>query len=184
MAREQQRLKQTRILATMSGLVSIRQNSFGGERRFGSQVPDLREGDQVQPGMPVADVLDLSELDVLAKIGELDRANLTEGQEALIELDALAGKKVRGRIKSMSGTASANVFSGDPSKKFDVRLLGGYERAAHYRGSDSGADSRSAGDGRKKPQQAGESSPSVFRLDDGRLAGYGGRDGRRAGGRA
>jgi HlyD family secretion protein len=120
LAQEQRRLTQTRILATMSGLVSIRQNSFGGERRFGSQVPDIREGDQVQPGMPVADVLDLSELDVLAKIGELDRANLTEGQEAFLELDALAGKKVHGRIKSMSGTAAANVFAGDPSKRFDV----------------------------------------------------------------
>jgi HlyD family secretion protein len=120
LSREQMRLRQTRLLASMSGLVSIRQNSFGGSRQFGAQVPDIREGDQVQPGMPVADVLDLSELDVLAKIGELDRANLTEGQETLIELDALAGKKVHGRIKSMSGTATANVLSGDPSKKFDV----------------------------------------------------------------
>ena len=48
---------------------------------FGQQVPDIREGDTLQPGMPVADVLDLSELEVVAKVGELDRANLQEGQE-------------------------------------------------------------------------------------------------------
>ena len=30
------------------------------------------------PGMPVADVLDLSEVEVWAKVGELDRANLKE----------------------------------------------------------------------------------------------------------
>ncbi|RPI11868.1 MAG: HlyD family efflux transporter periplasmic adaptor subunit [Acidobacteriales bacterium] len=118
--RDQMRLRQTRLLSSMSGLVSIRQNVFGGARQFGAQVPDIREGDQVQPGMPMADVLDLSELEVAAKIGELDRANLVEGQEALIELDALAGKKIHGKIKSMSGTATANIFSGDPSKKFDV----------------------------------------------------------------
>src|SRR5947209_18129024 len=70
--------------------------------------------------MPVADVLDLSELDVWAKIGELDRANLKEGQEAVLQLDAIPDKQFRGRIKSMSGTATADVFSGDPSKKFDV----------------------------------------------------------------
>ena len=70
---------------------------FRRMRQFGAQVPDIREGDQVQPGMPVADVLDLSELEVLAKIGELDRANLVEGQEALIELDAVAGKMVHGQ---------------------------------------------------------------------------------------
>ena len=51
----------------MSGLVAVRQNSFGGARQFGAQVPDIREGDQVQPGMPVADVLDLSELEVVGE---------------------------------------------------------------------------------------------------------------------
>lgn len=118
--RERMRLSQTKLLASMSGLVAIRQNIFGGMRMFGAQVPDIREGDQVQPGMPVADVLDLSEMEVLAKVGELDRANLREGQDVIIQLDALAGKKLHGKIKSLSGTASANVFSGDPSKKFDV----------------------------------------------------------------
>jgi biotin carboxyl carrier protein len=120
MSREKQRLSQTKLLAPMSGLVSIQQNRFMGGRMFGMQVPDIREGDQVQPGMPVADVLDLSELEVLAKIGELDRANLREGQEASVQLDALPNRKLQGRVKSMSGTASANVFLGDPAKKFDV----------------------------------------------------------------
>ncbi len=120
LAREKQRLTQTKILSPITGLVSIQQNRFGGMRMFGTQIPDIREGDQVQPGMPVADVLDLSELEVLAKVGELDRANIREGQDVTIQLDALAEKKIHGRIKSMSGTASANVWSGDPSKKFDV----------------------------------------------------------------
>ena len=120
LSREKQRLTQTKILSPITGLVSIQQNRFGGMRMFGTQVPDIREGDQVQPGMPVADVLDLSELEVLAKVGELDRANIREGQDVTIQLDALAEKKIHGKIKSMSGTASANVWSGDPSKKFDV----------------------------------------------------------------
>jgi hypothetical protein len=103
----------------MSGLVSVRQNS-GGFRMMGMQSPDIREGDQVQPGMPVADVLDLSELEVTAKVGELDRANLHEGQDVLIALDAIAEKRFRGKIKNLSGTATANVMSSDPGKKFDV----------------------------------------------------------------
>jgi len=117
--RELQRIAQTRSLAPMTGLVSIRQNR-GGFINFGQAVPDIREGDTLQPGMPVADVLDLSELEVWAKIGELDRANLKEGQDALLQLDSIPDKQFRGKIKSMSGTATADVFSGDPSKKFDV----------------------------------------------------------------
>jgi multidrug efflux pump subunit AcrA (membrane-fusion protein) len=119
MARERTRLMQVKLLAPMSGLVAIRQNRSG--MYFpGMQIPDVREGDQVQPGMAMADVLDLSELEVVAKIGELDRANLKEGQDVLMRLDAVGDKVFHGKIKSMSGTASANIFSGDPAKKFDV----------------------------------------------------------------
>ncbi|MCL4844067.1 MAG: HlyD family efflux transporter periplasmic adaptor subunit [Bryobacteraceae bacterium] len=118
--REQTRLAQVKLLSPISGLVAIKQNRSGFSGMFGSAVPDIREGDQVQPGIPVAEVLDLSELEVVARVGELDRANLTEGQEVLIRLDAIADKVFNGKIKSMSGTASANVFSADPGKKFDV----------------------------------------------------------------
>ena len=119
MSREKMRLSQVKLLAPMTGLVAVRQNRTG---MFfpGMTIPDIREGDQIQPGIPVADVLDLSELEVVAKIGELDRANLRDGQDVLMRLDAVGGKVFHGKIKSMSGTATANIFSGDPAKKFDV----------------------------------------------------------------
>lgn len=118
--RERQRLMQVKLLAPMSGLVAIRQSRPMGMYFPGMQLPDYREGDQVFPGTPVADVLDLSEMELVAKVNEIDRANLHEGQEALIRLDAVPDKVFRGRIKSMSGTASANVWAGDPTKRFDV----------------------------------------------------------------
>ena len=119
LAREKARLNQVKVLAPMSGLVAIKQNN-SSRMGFGFDVPDIREGDQVQPGMPIADVLDLSELEVMARIGELDRANLNENQEVIISLDAIANKSFKGKIKTMSNTASSSVFSNDPAKKFDV----------------------------------------------------------------
>lgn len=119
LGRERARLTQVKVLAPMSGLVAIRQNQTS-RMGIGFDVPDIREGDQVQPGMPIADVLDLSELEVLGRVGELDRANLTEGQDVFLALDAVSGKQFHGKIKSMSSTASANVNSSDPAKKFDV----------------------------------------------------------------
>ncbi|MBM3793278.1 MAG: HlyD family efflux transporter periplasmic adaptor subunit [Acidobacteria bacterium] len=118
--RERSRLNQVKVLSPMSGLVAIKQNRGTGFFFSGMQLPDIREGDQLQPGMPIVEVLDLSELEVIARIGELDRANLKEGQDVVIGLDALADARLNGKIKSMSGTASANVFSSDPAKKFDV----------------------------------------------------------------
>ena len=118
--REKMRIAQTKLLSPMTGLVAIRQNRGQGFFFPGMQLPDIREGDTLQPGMPVADVLDLSEFEVVARVGELDRANLHEGQDVTIQLDAVPDKRFRGKIKSMSGSASANIFSGDPGKKFDV----------------------------------------------------------------
>jgi HlyD family secretion protein len=118
--REKMRIAQTKLLSPMTGLVAIRQNRAQGFFFPGMQIPDIREGDTLQPGMPVADVLDLSEFEVMARVGEIDRANLHEGQDVSLQLDAVPDKHFRGKIKSMSGSASADVFSGDPGKKFDV----------------------------------------------------------------
>jgi multidrug resistance efflux pump len=118
-SRELARIAMCKTLAPITGLVAIKQNR-AGNFNFGQQMPDIREGDTLQPGMPVADVLDLSEVEVWAKVGELDRANLQEGQEATLQLDAIPDKRFGGKIKAMSGTATSDVFSGDPSKKFDV----------------------------------------------------------------
>ncbi len=117
--REKARLMQVKLLSPISGLVAIKQNR-GNFMFAGMQVPDIREGDQVQPGIPVADVLDLSEVEVIARVGELDRANLREGQPVIMRMDAIAEKTLHGTIKTMSGTASSNAMSFDPAKKFDV----------------------------------------------------------------
>lgn len=119
MNRERARLSQIKLLSPMTGLVAIKPNRpnffFSG-----MEIPDIREGDQLNPGIAVADILDVSELEVLSRVGEVDRANLRENQDVSIELDAVPGRKIAGRIKSMSGTATSNVFSSDPAKKFDV----------------------------------------------------------------
>src|SRR5690242_407590 len=52
--RELQRIAQTRALAQITGLVSVKQNR-AGFFNFGQQMPDIREGDTLQPGMPVAE---------------------------------------------------------------------------------------------------------------------------------
>jgi len=122
--REKARLAQVRLLAPISGLVAIEPNQ--PNLHFpGMQIPDIRVGDPVNPGLPVAEILDLSELEVVARIGELDRANLKEGQSAAIQLDAIPGQKINGVIKSLTGTnltgaAKPATSTGDPAKMYDV----------------------------------------------------------------
>jgi HlyD family secretion protein len=117
--RDKARVLEARSLSPISGLVAVK-NNLGAGGRFGGEVPELRDGDEVSPGTPVVDVLDLSELEIIAKVGEVDRANLREGQAVRIRLDAIPGETFRGEIKGLSSTATSNVMSGDPAKKFDV----------------------------------------------------------------
>jgi multidrug resistance efflux pump len=56
--RELQRIALCKTLAPITGLVATKQNR-AGNFNFGQQMPDIREGDTLQPGMPVADIMDL-----------------------------------------------------------------------------------------------------------------------------
>ena len=117
----------------MNGLVAIRQNRTG----FffpGMEIPDIREGDQLQPGIPVADILDLSDLEVVARVGELDRANLHEGQEALIGLDATAGPPGAWLHQEHERSGQCKCFSLDPQKEIRCHLLREHERAVDVGG--------------------------------------------------
>ncbi|MFO0283759.1 MAG: HlyD family efflux transporter periplasmic adaptor subunit [Acidobacteriota bacterium] len=172
--REKQRLAQVKLIAPMAGLVAVKQNR-STVMMFGMQLPDIREGDQVQPGMPVADILDLSEMEVVAKVGELDRANLVEGQEVSMRLDAIPDKTFTGKIKSMSGTASANMFSSDPAKKFDVIFSIDMRQLLSALGANEAAVNRilaQAEVNRKKgPMTASSSMPMMGEMGGGPPAG-------------
>ena len=121
-SREQRRIADARVLAPISGLVSVLENRSGGRGGFGTTTPTVREGDQIPAGLAVAQLLDLSEMELVAQVEEVERANLKEGQEALIRLDALPGKLIHGKIKRLGSTASINVFRGEATKKFDCIL--------------------------------------------------------------
>ena len=117
--RDKRRIAQSRVLAPLTGLVAILQNRSGGRGGFGQSLPEIREGDQIPAGMSVAQLLDLSEMELLTRVEESERANLREEQEVLIRLDAIPDKTVTGTIKRLGNTASANIFSGEAVKKFE-----------------------------------------------------------------
>jgi len=120
-AQDERRLENARVLTPIGGLVSILENR-SGRRSFGQSAPPVQEGDQVSPGMAFAQILDLSEMELVAKAEEVERARLREGQEATVYLDALPAKPVTGTIKRLGTTASANFFRGEATKKFDCIL--------------------------------------------------------------
>ena len=156
--REQRRIENARVLSPMGGLVSILDNRAGGRAGFGQSAPPVQEGDQVPPGLAIVQLLDLSEMDLVAKVEETQRAGLHEGQEAEIYLDALPGKIVKGKVKRLGTTASMNFFRGEATKKFDCILSVDMRQLLEHVGAEPAQIDRvlatAKSNARRRPQEA------------------------------
>ena len=124
MQRAQQVIDSLVLKAPLDGVVSVRENrnAAGGIFFTGMVLPEHREGDQVFPGTPVADVIESGRMEVRAKVDENDRGNLTQGQQASVSVDALPGEVFTARVGALSGLASRASFfdAASVSRLFDV----------------------------------------------------------------
>ncbi|MGB7548314.1 MAG: HlyD family efflux transporter periplasmic adaptor subunit [Terracidiphilus sp.] len=124
MDQAQQNLDKMRVTAPMDGLISIQKNTnaSGGFFFTGMSLPDYHEGDQVQPGSSIAQVVDPQGLDLTAKIGEQDRENVQVGQPVKVVFDAVPGQVFHGVVKSVGGMSVRQFFSSNTNGTFEVSV--------------------------------------------------------------
>ncbi len=67
-------------------------------------------------------VIDPKEMELAAKVGELDRNNIKEGQSVDITLDAFPGSTLQGTVKSLGGMNQRRFWEADTSAKFDITI--------------------------------------------------------------
>ena len=113
-----------RVVAPMDGLVALAKNegANGGFFFTGMSLPEYREGDQVDPGRTVGEVIDPKGMELVAKVGELERNSIKEGQTVDIQLDALPGPSFRGTVKTVSSNNARNFWDDDSSTRFEVAI--------------------------------------------------------------
>src|SRR5579863_1243290 len=125
MDQAQGNIDKMRVLSPMDGLVALEKNegAMGGFCCFpGLTMPEYREGDQVEPGRTVGQVVDPKEMEISAKVGELDRNNVKEGQPVDIQLDAFPGSTFHGTVKTVGGSNTRMFWEGDTGAKFEVTV--------------------------------------------------------------
>ena len=124
MEQAQQNIKNMHITAPIDGLVVIHGNreSTGGFFMGGMTLPDYHVGDQVNPGSSIAEVIDISHLEVAAQIGETDRVNLKTGQSVEVKIDALPGETFSGKVQTVGGATSHEFWDDNARHKFDVAV--------------------------------------------------------------
>jgi len=106
------------LKAKTAGYVNLQPNTFGLMMyTSGMTFPSVQLGDNVRPGMAVAQLFDLQSWEVSAKVAELDRGHLSLGQPVSISVVALAGKSFPGHVKTLGST------TGQPwDRRFECRM--------------------------------------------------------------
>jgi len=124
MEQAQGNINKMRVTAPMDGLVALEKNegAAGGFFFSGMSLPEYREGDQVEPGRSVGQVIDPKGMELGAKVGELERNNIKQGQSVEIQLDALPGSTFHGTVKTVGGNSARRFWEDDSGGKFEVSI--------------------------------------------------------------
>jgi len=110
------------VHSPLDGLVVVRENTSGGFFFPGMVIPNFQEGDQVYAGSVVAEVIDIGQMEVSAKVKESDRPSVAAGQPVELHIDALPGEVFHAKVKSVAGMV-ANAWFDDPAHNFDVSAV-------------------------------------------------------------
>lgn len=105
------------LTAPADGYVNVERNTNTNFYFSGMVLPMFQIGDQVRPGMAVAQIPDLSSWEAGAQIAETDRGHIQVGQPAEIRVVALPGRKFAAKVKDLGGT------TGPPwERRFECKL--------------------------------------------------------------
>src|SRR5215471_17666100 len=118
-------IKRMTITAPIDGLVVIHGNrdATGGFFFTGMTLPDYHVGDQVNPGSSIAEVIDVSHLEVYAQVGESDHSNLKPGEPVDLRVYALPGNRFTGKVETVGGATSHEFWDDNAQHKFDVTIV-------------------------------------------------------------
>jgi HlyD family secretion protein len=110
------------LRAPLTGLVVIKenQNASGGFGFPGMSLPDYRQGDTVQPGSTIAEVVDLTEMEVKTKIPETERASVNSGVPATVQVEAIPGTSLTGSSKGVGGLAQNAFWEPQTTRQFST----------------------------------------------------------------
>ncbi len=118
--RDETNLGQLTLRAPRDGVVSLLRYIWDNTTQ---QERALRPGDNIWPGAPIAEMPDLSKLDVEARVEESDRGRLAVGQHVEMRFSAIPSRSFAGRVESISTIASIDYNGGWPlTRNFTVQI--------------------------------------------------------------
>ena len=134
-ARVAERLARMELKSPLNGVVTYLSNMSQGWMN----AQPFKVGDHVASGAPIAEVPDLSTLEMESKVEETDRGRIAVGDSALVHVDAFPEKVFEGNLLSISPLTEQSFEEWPPTATFrafarmnapDPRLRPGMNAAA------------------------------------------------------
>jgi HlyD family secretion protein len=108
------------IRAPKAGAVSLMPNyRAGGTSR---SAPEFKRGDRAWFGAPIAELPDLSSVQLVCRVDEADRARIQAGLRARVNVDALPDRDLAGTIDQIAIVAKPDFTTWPPVRNFDVAV--------------------------------------------------------------
>ena len=87
-------------------------------------LPEYKVGDMVRPGRIVAELVEAGQLQIVAKVDELESPNLEAGQTAVVRVDGLPDHTLPATVEAVAGmvTRDGPFSASGPVREFDVFL--------------------------------------------------------------
>lgn len=109
------------LKAPSDGIVTVL-NNWNASGFLGNGAP-FKQGDRAWPGAAIAELPDLSTLEISARVDETERGRTHLGQPVTIRMDAIPDREFTGHIAQISTTASTDFTAGWPfPRNFAIRM--------------------------------------------------------------
>jgi multidrug resistance efflux pump len=107
-----------RVRAPIAGSVSLLPNFRAGGP--GRAAPEFRRGDRAWFGAQIAELPDLTSVQMTAHVDEADRGRIQVSSGVRVRVDAVPDKELTGTLKDISVVAKPDFTTWPPVRNFDV----------------------------------------------------------------
>lgn len=118
----QHNIDELTVRAPINGVVTLLDTNWNAGGPFGNPQP-FKTGDRVWSGAPIAELPDLSTLEIEARVDETERGSLQVGQKTSVRIAAVPDREFNGKVTQISTLASSDFSAGWPfPRNFTVRI--------------------------------------------------------------
>jgi multidrug efflux pump subunit AcrA (membrane-fusion protein) len=108
------------IKAPAAGPITVLPNRRAATSVFAQSAPEFRAGDRAFFGAQIAELPDLSVIQLTCRIDEVDRARIQINRAVLVRVDALPDRELKGSVQNISLMSRPDFTQFPPTRNFDL----------------------------------------------------------------